>query len=136
MSRIDAIKDVRVRKSEISEEENILTKPILTDLSRIEEIYSIFKESLLKRDCAPRIESVSSRKKFIFIILYIYSPSTLAGGKMNDGVRDALAKVCGVVPTVISHNMRDVSFIYQHYHDERDEIDYIYQEILDRLRIS
>ena len=75
---------------------NILTSPVLKDKSLIHEIYKIFVELLNKRGCPPNIDSVTQRKKFIFIILYLFSPSSLAGGKMTSGLRPEIAKVLGV----------------------------------------
>lgn len=80
-NKIIRLKKIRIEKSELSEEENALTAPILKDKSLIHEIYKIFVELLNERGCPPNIDSVTQRKKFIFIILYLFSPSSLAGGK-------------------------------------------------------
>ena len=96
-NKIIRLKKIRIEKSELSEEENALTAPILKDKSLIHEIYKIFVELLNERGCPPNIDSVTQRKKFIFIILYLFSPSSLAGGKMTAGLRPELARVLGVV---------------------------------------
>lgn len=95
-NKIIRLKKIRIEKSELSEEENALTAPILRDKSLIHEIYKIFVELLNERGCPPNIDSVTQRKKFIFIILYLFSPSSLAGGKMTAGLRPELARVLGV----------------------------------------
>ena len=92
-NKIIRLKKIRIEKSELSEEENALTAPILKDKSLIHEIYKIFVELLNERGCPPNIDSVTQRKKFIFIILYLFSPSSLAGGKMTAGLRPELARV-------------------------------------------
>ena len=86
-NKIIRLKKIRIEKSELSEEENALTAPILKDKSLIHEIYKIFIELLNERGCPPNIDSVTQRKKFIFIIRYLFSPSSLAGGKMTGGLR-------------------------------------------------
>ena len=95
-NKIIRIKKIRIEKSELSEEENALTAPILKDKSLILEIYKIFVEVLNERGCPPNIDSVTQRKKFIFIILYLFSPSSLAGGKMTAGLREEMSRVLGV----------------------------------------
>lgn len=76
-NKIIRLKKIRIEKSELSEEENALTAPVLKDKSLIHEIYKIFAELLNERGCPPNIDSVTQRKKFIFIILYLFSPSSL-----------------------------------------------------------
>ena len=133
--KIIRIKKIRIEKSELSDEENKLTTPPLTDRNLIPEIYNAFRELLEERDCAPNIESVIQRKKFIFIILYLFSPSTLAGGKMTPGLRDDLAEVLGVhSKSTISDNCADVVFLYQNYADFSDDITCLYIRIMERLK--
>ena len=96
-NKIIRLKKIRIEKSELSEEENALTAPILKDKSLIHEIYKIFVELLNERGCPPNIDSVTQRKKFIFIILYLFSPSSLAGGKMTAGLREEMSRVRGLV---------------------------------------
>lgn len=133
-SSIMELKSIREQKSRLSERENELAKPLLTDLDMIPRIYEWFKEILSLRDCPPRIESVTQRKKFLFIILFLYSPSTLAGGRLLNGVRSALRDVFPkVAPCVISNNLADITFIYQQYKDFRNDVGEIYEEIRRRL---
>lgn len=133
-SSIVELKSIREQKSRLSERENELAQPMLTDLSMIPRIYEWFKDILPARDCPPRLESVTQRKKFLFIILFLYSPSTLAGGRLQNGVRAALREVFPeVAPCVISNNISDITFIYQHYKDFRSDVEEIYEEIRGRL---
>ena len=114
-----------------------LTAPILKDKSLIHEIYKIFIELLNERGCPPNIDSVTQRKKFIFIILYLFSPSSLAGGKMTAGLREEMSRVLGIQSkSTISDNCADVVFLYQNYGDFSEDIEHIYTEILNRLRIK
>ena len=55
-NKIIRLKKIRIEKSELSEEENILTSPILKDKSLIHEIYKIFVEVLNERGCPPNID--------------------------------------------------------------------------------
>ena len=131
-NKIVHLKKVRIEKSKLSEEENMLAMPILSDKKLIGEIYDIFCELL---NDTQNIDSVSQRKKFLFIILYLFSPSTLAGGKMLCGLRDELAKVLKVQSkTTISDNCNDIVFLYQNYADFWKDINLFYPEIVNRLK--
>ena len=90
-SEIAEIKSIREQKSKLSEREKELTEPILTDLDMIGTLYRWFQEIISQKETF-RLGNVTQRKKFIFIILFLYSPSTLAGGKMMNGLRNKLAE--------------------------------------------
>ena len=136
-SSIVELKSIREQKSRLSEREQELSSPILTDFTLIPEIYEWFREILSDADCPPNPESVTQRKKFIFIILYLFSPSSLAGGKMTAGLREEMSRVLGVQSkSTISDNCADVVFLYQNYGDFSGDIEYLYTEIVNRLRIK
>lgn len=129
------LKSIREQKSRLSEREQELSLPILTDLSLIPEIYGWFKEILSGMDCPPNLDSVTQRKKFLFIVLFLFAPSVLAGGRLPNGVRAEISGVFqDVSPCVISNNIADVSFIYQQYKDFRQDIEYLYNLIVERLK--
>lgn len=135
-SSIMELKAIREQKSRLSERENELSSPILTDFGLIPEVYSWFKEILSERSsCPPNIESVTQRKKFLFIILFLFAPSVLAGGRLPNGIRAEISSVFpDVSPCVISNNIADVSFIYQQYKDFRQEIEYLYKQVVEKLK--
>lgn len=136
-SSIMELKAIREQKSRLSEREQELSLPILTDLSLIQELYQWFKEILSRMDCPPNPDSVTQRKKFLFIILFLFAPSVLAGGRLPNGIRAEIAHVFpDVSPCVISNNIADVSFIYQQYKDFRQDIEFIYNQVLERLKIK
>ena len=113
-SSIVELKSIREQKSRLSEREQELSLPVLTDLSLIPEIYCWFKEILSGMDCPPNPESVTQRKKFLFIVLFLFAPSVLAGGRLPNGIRAEISGVFpDVSPCVISNNIADVSFIYR-----------------------
>lgn len=133
-SEIVEIKSIREQKSKLSEREKELTEPTLTDLNMIGTLYGWFQEIISQKEMF-RVGNVTQRKKFIFIILFLYSPSTLAGGKMKNGLRDKLAEVLGVnAQTTISNNRNNLVFSYQLYKYFRQDVDWIYGEIQERLK--
>lgn len=136
-SSIMELKAIREQKSRLSEREQELSLPILTDLSLIQELYQWFKEILSRMDCTPNPDSVTQRKKFLFIILFLFAPSVLAGGRLPNGIRAEISGVFpDVSPCVISNNIADVSFIYQQYKDFRQDIEFIYNQVLEKLKIK
>ena len=133
-SEIAEIKSIREQKSKLSEREKELTEPILTDLDMIGMLYRWFQEIISQKEIF-RSGNVTQRKKFIFIILFLYSPSTLAGGKMKNGLRDKLAEVLGVnAQTTISNNCNNLVFSYQLYKYFRQDVDWIYGEMMERIK--
>lgn len=135
-SIISELKSLREQKSRLSERENELSAPVLTDLGLIPVIYNWFKEILENMDLPPRADSPYQRKKFIFIILFLYSPSALAGGRVSNKIREELSKVVSCYPSYISHNIENVLFLFQQYREFRQDMDYIYTEIINRLKIK
>ena len=98
--------------------------------SKIKELKEIISQKEIFRS-----GNVTQRKKFIFIILFLYSPSTLAGGKMKNGLRDKLAEVLGVnAQTTISNNRNNLVFSYQLYKYFRQDVDWIYGEMMERIK--
>ncbi len=135
--KILEIKKIRAQKSDLSERETELSKPILSDIDTIPEVYRWFLELIEISNCPSRPESSALRKKFIFIVLLIYAPAVLAGGRMPLGLREKIGSVFNLKDhTFISHNIENVVFLYQNYKSFRREIDYLYTEIIGRLKIE
>lgn len=136
-SAISELQTIREQKSRLSERETELATPLLNDLNLIPEIYNWFAKFLSEMTFPPCLDSVTQRKKFIFIILFLYSPSTLAGGKMLTGLRDKISEATGVYSkSTISDNCANVVFMYQNYKLFRRDIDYLYTKIIDRLKVE
>lgn len=136
-SSIMELKAIREQKSRLSEREQELSSALLQDTSLIPEIYSWFKDIISETDSPSNPDGVMQRKKFLFIVLFLYTPSSLAGGRLPNGIRAEIAKVFpDVSPCVISNNIADVSFIYQQYKDFRKDIEYIFSNILAKLKVE
>lgn len=132
--KIVKLKQIRAEKSDLSEKEQILSRPLMSDRSLIKEIYTKFTEVLNERCMPPVTGSVLQRKKFILIILYLYSPSTLAGGKMPKGLRDEICQTLGINSvSTISDNCADVVFLYQNYPDFSKDIDGLFAAVMERI---
>lgn len=136
-SIIEQIKLVKEKKEKLSRIEQNLSSPILTDKSLIPEIYELFKRVLSEQDFSPMPEGPHQRKKFVFVILFLYSPKTLAGYHSPRGLRDAIAKAIGLRDvTFISNNIETVAFLSQNDKYFKEDIEYLYTEIITRLKIK
>lgn len=136
-SIITELKSVREQKSRLSQREQELSEPLLTSLHLIPTIFRWYCELQGHSGLPERRASTRFRQKFIFILLFLYSPAALAGGKMTKGVRNVLAEVLGFrSPTAISNLCVNVMFYYHNYKDYREDVDYLFTEILTRLKIN
>lgn len=133
-SRIERLERVRAEKSALSCEEAGLAKPILHDMELIPEIYGIFREILEESDFPPDIRSVTQRKKFVFIILYLYCPTALTGGRIRTGMGNALAEALGVSVYAVSKYYDDLVFLFRHYRDFSLSVSALYSELVSRLK--
>lgn len=133
-NKIIELKKTREDIANLAEYEKVLSSPAICDCSLVRRIYEIFKEILSERDCAPNFESVTQRKKFIFIALYLFAPGVLIGDNMPKGLRRLLSDTLGIKShTLISNDCNDVVFLYQNYKDFYDDTCVLYDEILNRL---
>ena len=74
------------------------------------------------------------RMKFIFIALFLYAPSSLAGRKMPDGLRDVLSGLFpSLSPCVISNNKRQTVFFYEIYRRYGEELERLYSLIMAKI---
>ncbi|MDR2968295.1 MAG: hypothetical protein LBV32_01670 [Tannerellaceae bacterium] len=132
---IEEMQAIRIQKSELEKKETILSTPLLTDFTLIDLLYGWFKEGLADGNCPHPSGCVTQRKKFLFLILYFYSPASLAGGKMRNGLRDKLAQVLEMHSrTTISDNCADVVFFYNRYKYFRNEVDDLFYFLTDKLK--
>lgn len=98
--------------------------PRLTNLNKIDDIYSIYLKYAKSRGYV--LSNSFHRNKFIFVVLYFYSPITLTGGITGRGVRKKIAQVVGIASaSAISDNVLEVAFLYSHYREFREDVDFI-----------
>lgn len=130
LSKITEIREIREMKAGLSAREAELCKPRLTDISRVGEIYRWFTEL----SDAPNRKTGMETKKFIFICLYLYCPSALAGGQMVDGLRSEICKAAGISQRqTVTRNVSQSVFAYRIYKYFRNDVNRIYNEIINRL---
>lgn len=134
-SRIGKLKSVREDMARLAQEEEELTTPLLTNIANIQVMLGWFFElSGYSEGTDARKMKADHKKKFIFIILYFYSPSTLVSGQIVNGVRDELSKVLGYKsPTGVSNYIGTLVSTYNIYKDYMNDVDRIFLEVQKRL---
>lgn len=88
--KIVELKKTREDIANLVEYERGLSRPVLKDFSLVEVMYRIFKDILSQRDCAPDIESVTQRKKFVFITLLSFLPRCAYRGLYAEGAEEGI----------------------------------------------
>ena len=129
--KINEIKKVRVKKEALIDEERSLSRPMLENLEHIKHIYDLFRSFCLECNSTDQPEN---KRIFIFIIIYMYSPSTLAGEKLKNGIRDELTRCVGYNRGYISTVIIDLVFIYQKYKGFKGRCDMMFDKICEALR--
>ncbi len=134
IGKIKAVANLYSGLSELQSQWNELTKPPLTDLSLLTLLYNLYLSLFERRGISEKATKPYHRRKFLLVILYLYSPRTLAGGKMVGGLRDKLAELFGLSgKSAISDNIPALVFHYENYRDFRKDVDMIYDEIRQAL---
>lgn len=131
ISRLCSIKDERKK---LEQEEDMLSTPIIQDISRVGEVYGYCLEA--HRVLFPGLPHNKPfiRRRFLFVILFLFSPKTLAGGKMGHGLRASISKVMKVTPSNISHYHSNILFFYNLYSDFRDDVNNLFALVYEKLK--
>ena len=108
---------------------NALAKPLLDDYSLLGGLFQVCTDMLADRTgWRSNPYKVYNRKKFLMVVLYLYSPKTLVGGKMRGGLRNRLSDVFEMNSrTVVSDNCGDVWYLFSIYADFRADVMLFYR---------
>lgn len=125
---MERVRWIRETKAILSKEELVLSEPMITDLSMVGNIYDLFKNFHLGK------RSQMVRKQFIFVVLFLFSPSALGGSKMRRGLREKIAEVLNCTCSNISHDYKNVSFYYVTYKNFRKDVNDVISEIVEKIK--
>lgn len=121
---------IREQKSKLSDRETELVQARINDYSlipRVKDLYFRFLSDTGRK---------YNRKILLFVLLFLFSPSVLAGGRLSKGFRRELSKIFpDIRPCVISNDISDLFFQYQHYKDFREEAKASYKSIIEGLTV-
>lgn len=126
LDRIIELKLTRMEIGNLVDKEKSLSSPFSTDYAGIRNAYETFVSSVAEADRT----SAYHRKKFLFVVLYIFAPGVLLGDYMPKGLRGVLGDTLGIKsPTAISNSCSDLLFLYQNYKDFRDGVHSLFKRI-------
>lgn len=113
---------------------NEALNPILKDLRLIDDVFAHF---LRFCGCEGCTLGVNNRRVFLFVVAYIFCPSSLIGRKMPSGFRQKLLDVMTInAGSIISRYMSDLMFWYNHYKEFREDVNNAYSYILSAMGVS
>lgn len=128
---ISELKYVKSVKRDAIEKEARLSKPKLSDLSSIPLLYDEFRR-IVADDKNQSKRAGRLKKQFVFIILYLYSPAALAGGKIGTGVRNELQMLFQYKsPAAISNIGANAAFWYSQYRDFRKQVESAFVRLME-----
>lgn len=134
MGKVSALRTLRDKMQELSDIVEELGEPILDDLSLLPKIYTAYQRVFARRGAPGDALMVKNRKKFLLVVLYLYSPKTLAGDRMIVGLRRKISELFGLTTsTPISDNCAGLVVQYHAYADFRRDVDLIFDEIFTEL---
>lgn len=132
--KITALSTLRTRYVEIGRAFDLLGAPMCDDLSMMDVVYAEYLRMFALRGQSAQAARVYNRKKFLFVVLYIFAPKALVGGKMRIGMRDRLARLFGLAATsAVSDNCSSLLDIYRLYRDFRDDVARLYEASLEAI---
>lgn len=131
--RIGELISVHIQKSELERKEAELATPMLTDLEHIPQIFEWFCE--LSGDSGDGGKLNTDRKmQFLIIIMFFYSPISLTGHRIPNGIRDILTELLGYKSkSAVSNHLKNLVPTYDNYRMFREEVDLLYASIRSRL---
>ena len=134
IGKVTALRTLREKVAELSDVMKELGEPILEDLTLLPEIYEAYKRVFSRRGRPDEAMSVRNRKKFLMVVLYLYSPKALAGDRMRMGLRKKVSELFSLTTsTPISDNCAGLIVQYRAYADFRRDVDLIFQEVINSL---
>lgn len=108
--------------------------PKLKDQKHIPQIYEWVKE--LSNSESVDTLNYDPKHYFLVIVAMIYSPRIFAGFFLYRGKRLIVAETLGLSPSHISNSLRMVCEWLKYYRGFRSAINYLYSEILFRIKLN
>lgn len=129
MNRVKELRRIRESIEALREEEEAFSRPIVANMGMIRNLYDVFCVALSRQDCG-RPTDADNRKKFLYAILYLFSPATLVGGSMRHRMRENITEIIGCTPTGVSRDYKTAIFFYDTYNTFRESVDSILRDML------
>ena len=128
MNRILELKGIRAEINRLKSQEKKLVQPILSNLGLVRNLYDVYKNAIKRQNGDPY--DTDNRKKFLYAIIYCFSPATLVGDVMRHHLRETITAVIGCTHTGVSRDYKTAQFFYDTYQEFRESTDLIIAEML------
>ena len=126
--------DIRQELVLLEREAEALSSPIISDLEQVETVYGYCVEAHGQLFPNVPLDKPVSRRRILFVILFLFSPKTLAGTKMSRGLRAEISKIMGVESSNVSHYHSTILFFYNVYEDFRGDVNRLFAIVYDKLK--
>ena len=128
--KIASIQALNDQKLQLEQQIKELSAPILTDFNLVPKLHKLFLETFANHK---EVNTVYYRKKFLWVILFLYFPETLAGiERLPLGIRPILAKCFNLnSKNTISDNLDGLMQLYNTYRDFRRHTSIFYERIME-----
>lgn len=131
---ITRLSEIKEHRAVLDMEEKSLSTPSVTNTDLLPTILEYCREAFTELHPQGGVRSSEERRVYIFILLFLYSPRTLSGGKMSKGLRVKIASALGVESSNLSHYHADIWFRYQIYDDFRNDVNKVFEKVFEKLR--
>ena len=124
---------VHTQISELERKEAELATPMLTDLEYIPQIFEWFCELSGYNGDGGKLNT-DKKMQFLIIIIFFYSPISLTGHRIPNGIRDILTELFGYKSkSAVSNLLKNLVPTYDNYRVFKEEVDLIYASIWKQL---
>lgn len=132
--QINCISSTKQEIRNLQSKYNMLITPALSDVSLLPQIFEWYKETSPDTGLKDRDSKSMFMQCFVFIVTMLYSPQSLAGGKLLLGLREKLSILLHYKsPTSISNVIPNLMFLYRSYQSYRDRVNHSFSAILAKL---
>ena len=131
---ITRLREIKEYKGRILDEERRLSTPVMRNMKDIPMVLGYCEEAYRSFHPEEGIRRSEMRRVSIFILLFLFSPQTLAGGKMGSGIREGIANAMGIESSNISHYHSNIWFYYRVYESFRNDVNNVFNVVFEKLR--
>ena len=115
----------------IEKEKKKLTRATLKDLDKIPKIINLIKDVDIVRD----MERCERNEYIILFITYLYSPQSIFGNKLVNGLRPITARGLEVSPARASNILANAIGRFEVYKSFRENLQHIYTSIRQKVNL-
>ncbi len=134
-SQINDILSIKQEMKVLQGKYNTLSLPLLNNTTHLPQILEWYNDVSPDYGKSNRDAKTMYAQCFIFVVVMLYTPCTLAGGKLPFGIRTQLSNILQYKsPTSISNIVPNLIFLYRNYRCLRERVDTAFEYICGKLK--